>query len=185
LIQNENGPEKGINMTQNLFILESRLKYALEYTKSISQAARYLHVSRKTVYKYMELYNIDYSLYSNKAGIGIPKTKIAYKYKLSEILTGKHNGVKFNKQKLLTRLVKNIIFEEKCDMCGFNERRLIDERCPLMIDNINEDLTDWREENLRFLCYNCYFLNVGNMNGKKINAFHDPVTGDIIEELTE
>lgn len=166
-------------------ILESRIKYALEVSKSISQAARYLHISRKTLYKYMKLYNIDFSQYSNQAGIGIPKNKIAYKYDLEDILSGQHNGTKFNKQKLLTRLVKNLIFEEKCDICGFNERRITDERCPLIIDNINDDLTDWTKDNLRFLCYNCYFLNVGNLHGKKIMVFHDPATGDMIEELTE
>lgn len=167
-------------------ILESRLLYALNKTRSISEAARYLNYTRKTLYKYMKLYEIDYADYSNKAGLGIRKGKIASKYKLPDILAGEHNGIKFDKSKLIVRLIKDLFFEEKCDVCGLDEKRIVDQRVPLLIDNINDDRTDWRAENLRFLCYNCYFFNVGNFFGKKqaMTAIVDPFSGDIIEKLT-
>lgn len=166
-------------------ILESRLLYALNKTRSISEAARYLNYSRKTLYKYMKLYEIDYADYSNKAGVGIPRRHTKSKYQLSDILEGKHNGIKFDKSKLIVRFIKDLFFEEKCDVCGLDEQRIIDQRVPLLIDNINDDRTDWRQENIRFLCYNCYFYNVGNMFGKRreLTAIQDPFSGDIIEKI--
>lgn len=169
-----------------VLILESRLKYALERTRSISEAARYLNYSRNTIYKYMKLYGIPYENYSNKPGLGIIKGRIASKYKLRDILEGKHNGIKFDKSKLIVRLIRDLFFEEKCEVCGLDEKRIIDEKVPLLIDNINADRSDWRQENLRFLCYNCYFYNVGNVFGQKNEktAIVDPFTGNIIEKIT-
>lgn len=167
-------------------ILETRLKYALECTHSISEAARYLNYSRNTIYKYMKLYSIPYEDYSNKPGLGIKKCHSFSKYQLPDILEGKHNGIKFDKSKLIVRLIKYLFFEEKCAVCGLTEKRIIDERVPLLIDNINDDRYDWHKSNLRFLCYNCYFYNVGSVFGKKREktAIVDPFTGDIIEKIT-
>jgi len=45
-----------------------------------------------------------------------------------------------------------------CSACGHSERRLTDMKQPLMIAFNNGVRTDWRIENLKWLCYNCSFI---------------------------
>ena len=56
--------------------------------------------------------------------------------------------------------------EEKCASCGFEERRITDYRVPLKIDFLDGDTTNHKLDNIQMLCYNCYFLQVGNLNGR-------------------
>ena len=51
---------------------------------------------------------------------------------------------------------------EECEVCGFNERRMTDYTVPLMLDWIDGDKTNHKLDNLRVLCLNCYYLQVGN-----------------------
>jgi hypothetical protein len=52
---------------------------------------------------------------------------------------------------------------EECNSCGFHERRVVDYRVPLVLNFKNRNNRNWLKENLEFLCYNCYFLHVGNI----------------------
>jgi hypothetical protein len=57
--------------------------------------------------------------------------------------------------------------EECCDSCGFEERRLTDHKIPLLLDFKDGDRTNFSLDNLRLLCFNCYFLQVGNIGGRR------------------
>ena len=56
---------------------------------------------------------------------------------------------------------------EKCNCCGFEEKRLADGKVPLVLDFIDGDRKNHKYENLRMLCFNCSFLLNGNLTGPK------------------
>ena len=56
---------------------------------------------------------------------------------------------------------------EECSICGWNESRLIDKVTCLTLDFIDNDNKNKKFENLRLLCANCYFNNVGNFPSAK------------------
>ena len=53
-----------------------------------------------------------------------------------------------------------------CGSCGFSEARITDGRMPLLIDFIDGNLNNRKLDNIRPLCYNCFFLLVGERNVK-------------------
>lgn len=153
-------------------ITENELRYAMENTKSCSEAARFLNISFDTFKKYAKSY-IDkasektlFELHKNQRGKGIPKSgpRMRGKFGLLDILEGKYP--EYKGQNLKGRLLRNGIFEEKCNHCGFEERRITDYIVPLLLDWEDGDKTNHKRENLRMLCYNCYFVLVGNPLGQ-------------------
>ena len=155
-------------------LTESEIRYAMANTKSCMAAARFLKVSYDIFKKYSKLYTDQasgktlFDLHKNAAGVGIVKpmpVKTTGPYSVSAILEGKHYG--YNRYRLKDRLLRSGEFEEKCDCCGFEERRITDYSVPLLLDHLNGDRGDHRRENLRMLCFNCYYLQVGNPFGAK------------------
>jgi len=65
------------------------------------------------------------------------------------------------------RLIIDALLEEKCVRCGFNEARILDYKVPLLINFIDKNKKNWRRENLELVCYNCYYLTVGDVFSKK------------------
>ena len=153
-------------------ITESQIRYAMENSKSCAEAARFLKISYEAFRKYAKLYKDEttgktlFELHKNQRGAGIKKgtgPKMRGKHGLLDILEGKHRDV--NHHNLKGRLLRNSIFEEKCCQCGFEERRITDYTVPLLLDWVDGDKTNHKRENLRMLCYNCYYLEVGNPCG--------------------
>ena len=64
--------------------------------------------------------------------------------------------------KLRNRILALGILPEKCSCCGYEERRVSDDTVPLLLDHEDGDTTNHRIENLRILCLNCYYQQVGN-----------------------
>ena len=156
-------------------ISESEIRYAIENTKSCAAAARFLKVSYESFRKYAKLYKDPetgktlFELHKNKAGKGIPrafKPRLRGKYGLLDILEGKYPEYPHNRLK--HRLIQNAQIEEKCSCCGFEERRITDYTVPLLLDWMDGDRTNHKRENLRLLCYNCYYLEVGNPLGGRM-----------------
>lgn len=142
-------------------LLESDILQAQSESKSAAQAARKCGVSYNTYKKWAQLYGIFDKL-KNPTGKGIRK---AYnlrrgKYALDDILAGKYPS--YLSRVLRQRLIHSCYLEEKCSMCGFDEQRVSDVRVPLLLDFIDGDDKNFELVNLRLLCYNCFFLNVGN-----------------------
>ena len=66
--------------------------------------------------------------------------------------------------------------KEECNVCQFNERRVIDYKMPLILHFKDKNKQHYRIENLEMLCYNCYFLNIGDVfTNKQIEGFEDHV----------
>ena len=144
----------------------------MENSKSNAEAARFLRVSYPTYKKYAKLYKDDetgqslFELHKNQAGTGIrkPYNIKKGKYALEDILEGQYPEYPISNLK--KRIITNAILEEKCDNCGFCERRVTDYTVPLLIEHIDGDRTNHYVDNLRLLCYNCYYLMVGNVTGR-------------------
>lgn len=158
----------------SLNLTESQIRYAMMNSKSNREAARFLKINLTTYRKYAKRY-IDsdtqlnlYDLHKNQAGKNINKGTVSQEgyYRLEDILEGKRPD--YNPKKLKKRLLKNSILEERCSRCGFEERRILDYSMPLLLDWIDGDMTNHKRENLQLLCYNCYFLTVNNVAGKKL-----------------
>lgn len=159
--------------TKNL--TESQIRSAMANTKSNMAAARYLHVSYNTYKKYAKMYTDTETgktlldVHKNENGIGIIKGRASgKKLPLEDIFANKHPN--YNLYSLKKRLVNEQILEEKCCLCGYDERRWQDGKTPLVVDFIDGDDKNMNRDNLRLLCYNCSFQVRGSMNKKQLKS---------------
>lgn len=156
-------------------LLQSQIENAMKVTRSNRAAAEYLRVSYNLYKKFAKYYKNEegiplFELHMNQSGSGISKTHVSQKrFKLDDILTGKYP--QYPRDKLLRRLVISGYMEEKCNHCGYCQKRPSDLKTPLILNHVNKNKSDHRIENLEILCYNCYFVLVGNINRKDLKTF--------------
>tara|TARA_Y100000034_G_C6788897_1_gene353050 strand:- start:156 stop:656 length:501 start_codon:yes stop_codon:yes gene_type:complete len=148
------------------FVITKRIiEDAISNTKSNSEAARWLEVTYNTYKKWAKYYDV-FEQHKNQSGVGVKRTRINTKYKLDDILEGKYPD--YPKYQLKRRLIDSGYMEEECSICSWNEKRITDEVICLRLDFIDGNSNNYNFENLRILCSNCYFTNVGNfINAKK------------------
>jgi hypothetical protein len=146
-------------------LLESQIKAAQENSRSAFEAARLLGVSYNTYKKYAKLYGIFEDL-KNPYGIGIEKAKKIKnkKYHIDDLIDGKHLHYPLHKFK--NKLFDSGYVPKVCGSCGFSEARITDGKMPLLIDFLDGNLNNRKLDNIRPLCYNCFFLLVGERNVK-------------------
>ena len=162
---------------QPLNLTEAKIRYAMTNTKSNRAAAMFLNVAYNSYKKYASYY-IDeasgktlFELHKNQEGRNMTKGQSIRggHIKLMEILEGKYPD--YPVDKLKERLLKEGLIEHKCanPNCSYNEeQRIKDYAKPLKLNWIDGDKTNHKRNNLEFLCYNCYFLTVGNFNGNRV-----------------
>ena len=138
---------------------------AMSQTRSNRAAARYLHVSYNHYKKYAKMYKNDEGVtlleaHKNQAGKGIPKflTGKGKQPPIIDLIEGRVPATHFDPQKIKERLIFEALVEEVCEKCGFNERRVVDNRVPLILHHKNKNKKDFTLDNLEMLCYNCSFL---------------------------
>lgn len=153
---------------RTIYLTEPQIRQAMALTRSNQQAAVYLKVSFPTYKKYAKLFKDSngttlFDLHKNQSGRGMVKPREDdRKFKLDDILLGKHPT--YPKDKLFRRIVASQYMAEQCSHCGFHQKRATDLKMPLIMNHINGNTTDHRLDNLELLCYNCYFLLVGNIS---------------------
>ena len=144
---------------------------AMNKTKSVKAAARYLNCSYQHLKKYMKLYNDEetgqtlFDKHKNQSGKGIPKF-LSSKVKepaLLDIIEGRVDVSSFSPEKIKYRLIAEGYLEEECSKCGFKERRVTDYKVPLILNFKDKNKKNYNKENIHFLCYNCYFLYIDNV----------------------
>jgi hypothetical protein len=96
---------------------------------------------------------------------------------IDEIFANKHPKYSLNRFK--HRLIKEGYIEERCSCCGYQERRNYDYEMPLKMHWVDGNKSNYNLENIQFLCYNCYFINVGNPFGGADRKYYiDEATGE-------
>ena len=158
---------------------------AMAKTKSNRAAARYLNVSYIHFKKYAQLYKNKetgkslFETHKNQAGKGIPKF-LKSKGKepaLLDIIEGRIDASNFTPEKIKYRLITEGHLEECCHKCGFEERRVLDYKMPLLLHFKDNNKKNYRKDNIELLCYNCYFLFIGEVfNKKDIQHIEDHVS---------
>lgn len=153
---------------RTLYLTKQLIEQAISLTRSNQAAAIYLKVSFPTYKKYAKLFKNDqgvslFDSHKNQSGRGMIKPREDdRKFKLDDILMGKHPT--YPKDKLFRRILASKHIPEQCVHCGFHTKRETDLKIPLILNHKNGNSTDHRVDNLELLCYNCYFLLVGNLN---------------------
>lgn len=137
-------------------------------TKSNFAAARYLHVSYQHYKRYAKMYGI-FESHKNQAGKGIPKflKGTGKEPALLDIIEGRISAAHFSPAKIKYRLIEEGYLLEECSMCGFKERRVLDYKMPLLLHFKDNNKSNYSRENIELLCYNHYFLTVGDVFTEK------------------
>ncbi len=149
---------------KRIVITKRMLENAIENTNSNSEAARWIGVTYNTYKKYAKSYGL-WDVHLNQSGKGISKRVVSSKYNLDDILDNKHP--EYPATKLKQRLISSGYVEEECKICGWNEKRLTDNKICLTLDFIDGDTKNFSYENLRLICPNCYYTNLGNFKNAK------------------
>jgi len=156
---------------------------AMRITKSNRAAARYLGVSYIHYKGYAKLYKGEsgktlFEDHKNQSGKGIPKFLNNSKKEpaLRDIIEGRIDINHFKPEKIKNRLIKEGFLKEECYICEFHERRISDYKMPLLLDFIDKNKKNYQNNNPRLLCYNCYYINVGDIfTNKQIEGLEDHV----------
>ena len=137
-------------------------------TKSNMAAARHLHVSYQHYKRYAKLYGL-FEQHKNQSGKGIPKflKGSGKEPALLDIIEGRVSASHFTPAKIKYRLIEAGYLSEQCSMCGFKERRVLDYKMPLLLHFKDGNKSNYLKENIELLCYNHYFLTVGDIFNEK------------------
>jgi len=162
-------------------LTKEQILAAMAKTKSNAAAARYLNCSYVHYKKWAKVYESDthnnlFEQHKNQSGVGIPKFLRVGKKEpaLLDIIEGRANAASFTPDKIKYRLITEGYLEEKCAMCGFEERRVLDYKMPLLLNFKDNNKKNYKLDNIELLCYNHYFLNVGDIfTEKQIQGIED------------
>ena len=154
-------------------ITKEQLLNAMKMTKSNMSCARYLGISYMHYSRYAKSY-IDeesgktlFDLHKNQAGKGIRKHLGGKDPDLKSLMDGELYVKSYNLNRYKDRLIQEGYIEEKCNSCDFTEQRVHDYKSPLLIHFKDKNKENWRIENIELLCYNCYFLYIGDVFNEK------------------
>lgn len=159
------------------------IERAQKVTRSNMAAARYLHVSYNHYKKYAKMYKNEDGVtlleaHMNQSGEGIPKFAISGidNIPLMDVLEGRVPIEHFDPRKIKARLLSEAMLVEVCDSCGFAERRVTDQKIPVILNFKDGNKKNWHLNNLEFLCYNCSFLYAASpIEEKQAEAMEDYV----------
>ena len=91
-----------------------------------------------------------------------------------DVIEGRVPIYSYTPEKLKNRLIQESYLQECCSKCQFNERRVLDYKVPLILNFKDGNKKNWTLDNLELLCYNHYFLYVGNIfTTKQIQHLED------------
>lgn len=148
---------------QEDYLTEGMIRAAIEETTSCTRAAAYLGVRPKTFKKYAEKH------FTSEGGDIITlyefmkrKSK-ANEHKRNRDIANNHEKVISGLAKPVTvatlerRLVDYGTLPMCCSECGYDYVRP-DGKLPLKVDFIDGDKQNQLKDNLRWLCFNCYFI---------------------------
>lgn len=182
---------KGLQLTK------AQILEAMANTRSNQEAARWLGITDVTYKKYAKLYTDDetgktlWEKHKNVSGRGVPKlwSGSTYKKTLDEMLVQNQEPTGKRIAYLKEMLMKDGRLGYQCSACKYGEKRLTDMKAPILLNFKNGNKSDWRIENIQWLCYNCYFLFIGDLYNKKMMAtvesmpLHSPEIRDDVMQV--
>lgn len=135
-------------------ILKSEIEEAQAQGGSAGSQARYLKISYPLYRKYARLYGI------HKTDQHAPRLPNLYspergKYPISEILDNKHPHL--NDYIVKDKIIRGKTLPAKCNICGYDKRRIVDNKVCLLLDHLDGDKKNFKLDNLQLLCLNCTF----------------------------
>lgn len=153
---------------------KSQIETAMRYTKSVRAAARYLGCSYQHLKPYMKALRIDdsdpnsptlFESHKNQSGKAIPKFLPNRRREphVTRIFTEGTGYESFTTEKIRIRGIAEGFLRDECYMCGFSERRVTDYKVPLLMNFKDGSKCNYLLDNLELLCYNCYFLYIGEV----------------------
>lgn len=168
-------------------LTEQQIRQAMKHTKSNRAAARYLNVSFPTYALYSKTY-LDqesgktlFEVHINRYGKGIPKfQRSAKEPRIEQLLKAGMSVESYSIEKLKARLLYEGYLAPECTRCNFNEARILDYKVPLILSFIDGNKSNWLVENLEMLCYNCYFLYVGDIFTKKQVRYLEDASAPVV-----
>ena len=146
--------KQGINPFRGRPIPKTAIQGAIDKTLSMRAAARECNVAYNTFKKYAQRYDL---WKTNQSGVGIPRDGSGrFGIYLDDIFDGKHPN--YPHWKLQDKLTRKGYLLQQCSNCGYDEYRMSDSRSPLLLDFMDGDMHNMKLDNLRLLCYNCYYV---------------------------
>jgi hypothetical protein len=155
-------------------LTKTQIETAMRYTKSIRAAARYLGCSYQHLKPFMKALRVDdndpnsptlFDAHKNQSGKAIPKFLPNRRKEphVTRIFTEGTGYESFTTEKIRIRGIAEGFLRDECYMCGFTERRVTDYKVPLLMNFKDGSKCNYLLDNLELLCYNCYFLYVGEV----------------------
>lgn len=159
-------------------LTKEQIQLAMRMTKSNKAGARYLNCSyihyKGWAKQYVEFEGgrTLFDIHKNQSGKGIPKFLAGYSSNKSawdvlDIIEGRIASVHFRPEDIKKKMLDEGYLKEECTICGFHDRRLTDYKMPLILDFKDNNSNHYNLGNIRFLCYNCYFISVGDVFNKQ------------------
>jgi len=172
---------------------EDEIRDSMKNSSTIKGACTYMGINFKTWVKYAKLYidpETGKSLYELHRKYGNPN-KVRprknpgnlprlYKKQIDNLLTYRRWTSPTRVAILKRMLTLHGMNKEYCEHCGYHEKRLKDQKQPLLLHFVDGDRRNWQIENIRWLCYNCYFIHVfDSFSGRVLrNMQSSPIVGD-------
>lgn len=177
--------------TRRKDLTKEQILLAMKHTKSNKAAAKWLRVSYIHYKMWAKRYHEFeggrslFEVHKNQAGKGIRKFNAGYAHEkatwdVKGIIDGTYSAKHFKPEEVKAKLIEQGYLKEECYVCGHHERRMSDYKMPLILNFKDGNENNYSEENIRFLCYNCFFLNIGEVfNEKDIHQLetHEPTYG--------
>ena len=148
-------------------ITKNMILRAQENTNSNMAAAKWMGVCYTTYKKWAQYYKI-FEQHKNQEGVGIKKGWATYKVPVDDIITGKRQPPpRWSHKVLKKRLIEDGYFNDECSHCSYNEENLITKSVCLGIDFKDGNHKNFKIDNLRLLCPNCYLSFNGRFPSSK------------------
>ena len=154
-------------------ILQSEIEEAKKHSPFASQQAKWMGISIDTYVKYAKMYGI-YEPSRTMFGRRNMFDPERGRYPLSKILAGEYRDNKSVSDWMVKdKLIRSNTFPPKCNICGYDKRRITDNKIALLLDHKDGDRRNYAVENLQLLCLNCTF-ECGRGYIRRGNHMFDP-----------
>ena len=145
------------------------IKRGILYCNTKVQLGEYLGINRGELRKYLNKFTGDdgrtlMQIFDEKiAKDGRGRAKSLDRDFLVDLLERGFLGNKMPAPLIKGKLLEEGYFPNKCNCCGFKGSRELDSKSPLLLHFKDDKRINWKRDNLEILCYNCYFLKVGDL----------------------